>query len=318
MKNFDKTLFLILFPFFIHAQCVLTTGSYTEAQVESCLTTCGCSRIEIPDGNVVTMDGDWNLTDQGDVDIVIFGTTGQLVFPGNGNNTSTLSLTASSTLTFEDSNNTAPIVSANSNNQPRLIVGTTTYTSGDFSNIISAGGISPIMLPVEFSSFEIRVSELGFPELNWLTASELNNKGFSILRNGQSIAFVPSKGNRQQQINYSWVDMEISSEYATYQLVQYNLDGSIGFQSHLVEYRKEANQFEVYPNPVEKDLYVVFPSSLNGGLDIQILGMNGQIMTKIKGGEQNKIDLSSFTNGAYLLQVLKNKQVVFSTKILKK
>ncbi len=191
------------FPSF--SQCVLS-GSPSQIDVLRCLMDCSCNRINIADGSVVTITEDWDLTSAGDIDIVIYG-SGQLVFQSSGNNINTLIMTADSSLTFQDPNNTEPIVVSGSqgNNIPRIIVGNDEYDRGDFGSIIDNGGINPIVLPIKLISFDVEM-EGNQSIIKWVTASEQDNKGFGLMRNGEEIAFLTSQGNSNSNKLYSYTD----------------------------------------------------------------------------------------------------------------
>ena len=73
-------------------------------------------------------------------------------------------------------------------------------------------------MPVELVSFTANVID-DYVQLNWSTASEINNKGFEILRkeiseNGEEsdweqIGFVDGNGTSTKIQNYSFIDKDI-------------------------------------------------------------------------------------------------------------
>ena len=67
----------------VSAQCTLSAPTDTEAEVISCLSSCGCTEIVIPTGVTISMDGDWDLTGEGPITFTIQG-SGSLVFSGAG------------------------------------------------------------------------------------------------------------------------------------------------------------------------------------------------------------------------------------------
>jgi len=310
---------LFLIAFFTlctaQAQCVLTTGSYTEAQVEACLLACGCSTIIIPDGETVTLDGDWNLTDQGDLNIIVQGETGQLVFPGNGSSLVTLLVTENSSLTFENPDNPAPITGGNSNNDPRIVVGEDEFFTNDFDAIIASGGINPIITPIKLNFFRIVDTPEGFSKLEWQTLTETENKGFSLLKDGIEMAFIAGNGDSSAPINYEWIDSHYSTKQVNYQLVQYDFDGTVGFYSDIIQFEKDDFKFSVFPNPIISEFTVTSPID---GVEVSIYDLNGQLVRSQYGDFIHKFDLADLPAGIYVIRIQKDGKQLFIQKIIKR
>ncbi len=89
-------------------------------------------------------------------------------------------------------------------------------------------------IPVELSSFST-VANSDYVELNWTTATELNNSGFEILRSTQNnndwtnIGFVPGFGTSTETHSYSFTDNDISPGKYFYRLKQIDFDGNYEF-----------------------------------------------------------------------------------------
>ena len=147
-------------------------------------------------------------------------------------------------------------------------------------------------LPVEMTSFSASVQN-NFVELNWTTATELNNYGYEVekrpsptpskgegafgspipLEGGQGvgwikIGFVNGNGNSVSTKSYSFT--EKSTEYGKYQyrLKQIDFDGAFTY-SKIVEVNiVSPNKFELlqnYPNPFNPTTIIKYsiPASLN-------------------------------------------------------
>ena len=63
----------------VSAQCILYSGSYTQAEVKQCLS--GNKTLIVPDFQLVELDGSWNLTDLGPITLIIKG-NGCIIFSG--------------------------------------------------------------------------------------------------------------------------------------------------------------------------------------------------------------------------------------------
>ena len=109
----------------------------------------------------------------------------------------------------------------------------------------------PVVVPVELTSFTSVVNDKNI-QLNWRTATELNNKGFEIYRNGSKIAFVEGKGTTSETQDYSFVDKNLNSGIYNYRLNQLDFDGTQEFVGELTVNLILPEQFileQNYPNP---------------------------------------------------------------------
>ncbi|MDX1372190.1 MAG: M28 family peptidase, partial [Nitrososphaeraceae archaeon] len=114
------------------------------------------------------------------------------------------------------------------------------------------------VIPVELIAFNANNSPNGI-ELNWITASELNNNGFEIQRsidnqNFVTVGFVNGQGTTTETHYYSFVDFNNFTNNTTlyYRLKQIDFDGSYTY-SHIVSVESispiEFALDQNYPNP---------------------------------------------------------------------
>ena len=112
--------------------------------------------------------------------------------------------------------------------------------------------------PVELSSFTANVVDRNV-ELNWQTATEVNNYGFQVERKNakgesewESIGFVEGHGNSNSPKEYSFTDENPPSGNIQYRLKQIDINGNFEY-SEIVEVQTNApSKFELfqnYPNP---------------------------------------------------------------------
>lgn len=109
------------------------------------------------------------------------------------------------------------------------------YLSASDCNIISYS-MSGSVLPVELTSFEAKEAKEGV-QLNWTTASEINNSYFTVERstdgkNFTAIGEVTGAGDSYESIDYQFMDTrvaELDSEIAYYRLMQTDFDGRTNY-----------------------------------------------------------------------------------------
>ncbi len=114
-------------------------------------------------------------------------------------------------------------------------------------------------VPVEFTSFSATVSGINV-NLNWTTATEINNKGFEIQRSEvknqksdwKKIGFIAGFGTTTEPKAYSFTDNKVSAGTYSYRLKQTDFDGSFGFSSIVnvkVDIPNEFHLSQNFPNP---------------------------------------------------------------------
>ena len=167
-------------------------------------------------------------------------------------------------------------------------------------------------LPIELVSFTARALNKAV-ELNWQTASEINNDYFTIERskNGsdwEEIKRVDGAGTSLTVLNYSITDQNPYPGNSYYRLKQTDFDGQFEyFQVRNVRLgRFLGSHFEFYPNPVLDRLTIK-------GADLEMLGISicnflGQEVTPnaklISRNEHGVVvDFSSLLSGVYYIKI---------------
>lgn len=262
--------------------------------------TVNTNRRLIVDGATVIVNGELNVGDGGGTDnlvltngaIVTVGTTGS-VDVGNGNirvggngggNTGTL--TVNGTVTTSGNIN----IRSNGMLEGGGIVSYegTFSTSGSTTESFTTctGGSSntscgATTLPVKLLSFNTSLVEQGTAQLEWETASELNNEGFFIEKSTDGLAFEPigfveGNGTTDAYQSYQYYDQSARvSSY--YRLRQVDFDGQFEFSPiSFVEVvsEKAFNQLGIYPNPVVSNFQ--FTNTMEGVFDWTLVNTSGQ------------------------------------------
>jgi len=115
---------------------------------------------------------------------------------------------------------------------------------------------SALILPIELLFFNGKQVEESI-ELNWVTATELNNDYFSIEKSADGIKWtgfgnIPGAGNSTQTLQYTFKDNTPDEGVQYYRLKQTDFDGTFTYSIAIaINFEGSANghSISVYPNP---------------------------------------------------------------------
>lgn len=171
---------------------------------------------------------------------------------------------------------------------PMGIVNTTTNTV-IINNVNSynpfwtlAGSNGP--LPIELLVFNAELNKRNIVDLDWATATEVNNDYFTIEKSADGISFeelgtVDGAGNSTEVLYYHTEDPAPFSGYTYYRLKQTDFDGHFTY-SDIRAVRTEKVKyasFTVFPNPAIDHFYIKFD---DGAIvdQLMITDMNGKVI----------------------------------------
>lgn len=207
----------------------------------------------IPGGCTVTVSG--AITVDNDITLII---NGQLKFNGAGDK---LNLSSGCTIVV---NSSGSISGPSSSNQIRIGTGSPEW-SGPGTSTGPFTLVDASLLPIELIDFSGKCLTNGV-QLNWSTATELNNDYFEIERSADGVVFqtistVKSKssdGNSLQTLNYETNDANPLKDISYYRLKQ--TDFSKGFTTSKpisISINRDNNvSFVIFPNPNNGEFYV--------------------------------------------------------------
>lgn len=168
-------------------------------------------------------------------------------------------------------------------------------------------------LPIELVSFNAKLVNDEYVNLEWITASEINNDFFTIEKskdglNWEVIQTIKGAGNSSAQNNYATKDSNPIFGQSFYRLKQTDFDGAFTY-SNVETINLEYNRldFTISPNPTKDILRVTFNDESKFE-DFSISNLEGKILRgnyKLTGQENNTltIDVSNLPSGIYFLTI---------------
>jgi Secretion system C-terminal sorting domain len=147
-------------------------------------------------------------------------------------------------------------------------------------------------LPVELVSFSAILKENAI-QLDWLTATEVNNYGFDVERksgdqNWSTLGFVEGNGNSNSPKEYSFIDNNVSSSGKYYyRLKQIDNDGSYEYSQIIQVDFSSPKSFELrqnYPNPFNPSTTITFTLPVNENVSLSIYNMLGEEIKVLQNG----------------------------------
>ncbi|MEM6346792.1 MAG: T9SS type A sorting domain-containing protein, partial [Bacteroidota bacterium] len=169
------------------------------------------------------------------------------------------------------------------------------------------------VFPVEWLSFEAKAVD-GQAVLEWETASEENNKHFTIERAIDGRLFKPiGRVGSKGMGSYQFVDSEAYTGVFQYRIRQTDFDGSFSF-SEIRELKIEAlaNQLRasIYPNPWQNTLSFELVESRLEPTQVRIYDMQGKLILSRTQNEQSWILQTGkeFAPGLYWVELRQGEQ----------
>ncbi len=182
-------------------------------------------------------------------------------------------------------------------------------------------------LPVELSSF-ISNQNGNNIILNWITATEVNNYGFSVERkyilspkdfssqnesgdsfyNWEEIGFINGHGNSNSPKNYSFIDNPAKGGVVKYRLKQIDTDGSFEYSDEIEIVFDKAYKYSLgqnHPNPFNPTTMLNYTVKNDSKVVIEIYNSLGQKIVELFNGTQGSGNHSvtwnatRFSSGTY-------------------
>ena len=182
---------------------------------------------------------------------------------------------------------------------------------------ISLQDLAP--LPVELTSFTALASA-GKVNLNWTTASEINNSGFEIERSfdGNSfftVGYVKGNGTTTEPRSYSFIDNIEANGTQTiyYRLKQVDYNGLFEYSdivSVVFDLPTEYALGQNYPNPFNPSSKIKYSVPQNGLVSIIVYDLTGQVVAillnevKEAGNYELNFNAAGLSSGVYFYKMI--------------
>ncbi len=217
--------------------------------------------------------------------------------------------------------------SRDNDNKTLTVNGVTSYS--EFA--IGAGSDNP--LPAELISFTGTANGNSIV-LNWQTATEINNYGFSVERRTKSeewikIGFVQGHGNSNSTKNYSYIDYPSGGNNFSYRLKQIDFDGKFEYSDILEINFDIPNNTELaqnFPNPFNPSTAIKFTLNKPSSVIIKIFDSLGKEVKELLNEYKPSGSFIVYWNGTdkmnnktasgvYICQLAVNGKVINSRKM---
>ena len=177
----------------------------------------------------------------------------------------------------------------------------------------SSTAASLAALPALLKSFNVNAKP-NSNQLNWISASELNNKGFEVQRSMgntndfKTIGFVGTKakqGNSDAELSYSFDDADVKAgQTHYYRLNQVDFDGKSAFSPvKSIKPGSIESNMNVYPNPSQGS-FTVNTGSTSGKLNIFVMDNTGRVVNQFVNVSTSNTRINNLKKGFYTLKIV--------------
>ena len=214
-----------------------------------------------------------------------------------------------------------------------------TYTALIFNtnnaSSYSTSATNTAALPVELTSFTSNVHG-NKVDLNWQTATEVNNYGFEIERRQTSnvksetwemIGFIKGSGNSNSPKNYSYTDEPLGGKVFKYRLKQIDFNGAFEYSKevtavlqNIASYKLEQN----YPNPFNPVTKISYTIPEKAFVRLRVYDMLARQICELVNSDQEAgryealFDAANLPSGSYFYKLEAGKYVEVKKLLLVK
>ncbi len=173
-------------------------------------------------------------------------------------------------------------------------------------------------LPVELKSFIAKMAD-GKVNLEWITVTETNNKGFEVERKAENgewskVAFVDGNGTTTSASKYSYSDdiKNLSAQVLSYRLKQIDYEGTYTYSSEVKIDNLAPTKFEMsqnYPNPFNPTTMIKYGLPVESNVTVTVYNSIGQLVEELVSNVQQAgyyevpFNATNLTTGTYFYSI---------------
>jgi hypothetical protein len=212
-------------------------------------------------------------------------------------------------------------IGANSNVEGRMLStdGAIGFTTGVIY-IKTLCFTSPPPLPIMLLSFTAEIDE-NHVQLDWSTASELNNDYFNVEHSKDGVVFtsvnkIRGAGNSVQTLNYSSIHHPAIDGISYYRLKQTDYDGKISYSDKVSVEFNDNLIFDIYPNPFSGEATFHTSAALRNA---RLMIYNSQQLVKQIDGISDQtftFNRENLSSGLYWIKLVQENRVIAIRKLI--
>jgi hypothetical protein len=184
------------------------------------------------------------------------------------------------------------------------------------------GGTTPIIIelsdatiPVELLSFSA-IKNNNSITLNWITATETNNRGFEIQKSSgkgfEVVGFVDGNGTSSEKRSYSFTDNNVINGTFTYRLKQIDFNGMYEYSNEIEVTVNAPDKYSLnqnYPNPFNPGTSIEFQLPQKSFVTLKVYNILGvEIATLVNeekpaGIHKINFNASELSSGMYIYKI---------------
>lgn len=167
-----------------------------------------------------------------------------------------------------------------------------------------SAGLGSTVLPVSLSSFKASTSNDHHVLLNWITASEFNNRFFEIEHSTDGVLFnyldrITGRGTTVSPSSYSYTHRFVPVGKHYYRLKQIDIDGRFTYSPIVSASIKQTDILDMYPVPASDKLII----QSNRMMMVGLINSSGQLVKNISlRNGRNDLPVSQLPPGIYILR----------------
>jgi hypothetical protein len=183
------------------------------------------------------------------------------------------------------------------------------------ANILYSFQLRAAFVPVELTSFTAAITNSRV-NLNWLTATEINNQGFEIERytdnKWEKIGFVAGHGTTTNSQSYQFTDNAVKGN-VIYRLKQIDFDGKFKYSNEVsvaaVESPEAYLLVQNYPNPFNPSTTIKYSVPEQSNIKLCIYNQLGQQVAEVVNGVKDAgnyeqlFNASNLSSGVYFYKI---------------